>query len=84
MTAKKRRRKLPLLASRVSEDRDLMKAVLREVLKGVLKGEMTEPLGAAPRQRAESRQGYRAGDDSRGLVTRIGKRKLRVPRGPQR
>ena len=57
-----------------------MKAVLREVLQEVLEGEMTESLGAAPRQRTESRQGYRAGDSSRGVVTRIGKRKLRVPR----
>ena len=57
-----------------------MKALLRELLKEVLEGERTEPLGTAPRQRTESRQGYRAGDYSRGLVTRIGKRKLRVPR----
>ena len=57
-----------------------MKALLRELLKEVREGERTEPLGAAPRQRTESRQGYRPGDSSRGLVTRIGKRKLRVPR----
>ena len=56
-----------------------MKALLREVLKEVREGEMTEFLGAAPRQRTESRQGYRAGDSSRGLVARSGKRKLRVP-----
>ena len=52
-TTKKRRRKLPLLASRVSEDRDLMKAVLREVVQEVLEGEMPEPLGAAPRGSAQ-------------------------------
>ena len=80
MTTKERSRKLPALASLVSEDRDLMKALLREVMQEVLEGERTDPLGAAPRQRTESRQGYRAGDSSRGLVTRIGKRKLRVPR----
>ena len=34
-----------------------MKALLREVLKEVPEGERTEPLGAAPRQRTESRQG---------------------------
>ena len=66
MATEKRRRKLPALASRVSDDRDLMEAVLREVVQEVLEGEMTEFLGAAPRQRTESRQGYRAGDDSRG------------------
>ena len=38
MTTKKRRRKLPLLASRVSEDQDLMKALLREVVQEVLEG----------------------------------------------
>ena len=53
MTTKKRRRKLPLLASLVSEDRDLMKALLREVLQEVLEGENTEPLGAAPRGSAQ-------------------------------
>ena len=57
-----------------------MKALPREVRKEVLEGETTEFLGAAPRQRTESRQGYRAGDSSRGLVMRMGKRKLRVPR----
>mgnify|MGYP005844301513 CR=1 FL=1 len=49
LTTKKRRRKLPVAASRVSEDRDLMKALLREVLQEVLEGEMTDFLGAAPR-----------------------------------
>ena len=57
MTTKKRGRKLPLLASLGSEDRDLMKAALREVLTEVPEGEMIECLGAAPRQRTESRQG---------------------------
>ena len=53
LTTKKRRRKLPLLASRVSEHRDLMKALLREVLKEVLEEEVTESLGAAPRGSAQ-------------------------------
>ena len=53
LTTKKRRRKLPLLASLVSEDRDLMKALLREVRKEVLEGGMTEFLGAAPRGSAQ-------------------------------
>ena len=49
MITKKRRRRLAELASLVSEDRDLMKAVMREVLEGVLEGKTTESLGAAPR-----------------------------------
>lgn len=57
-----------------------MKAVLREVVQQVPEEEVNESLSAAPRQRTESRQGYRAGYDSRGLVTRTGKRKLGVPR----
>ena len=59
-----------------------MKAVLREVLQEVLEGEMTEPLGLAPRQRTESRQGEQAGDSSRGLARRMGKRKLEGTAGP--
>jgi transposase-like protein len=64
----------------VSEDRDLMKALLRETLQEVLDGEMTEVLGAAAGERTDSRTGYRAGYYSRNWVTRIGKLELRVPR----
>ena len=38
-----------------------------------------EALGAGPGERTEGRRAYRAGYDSRGLVTRIGKLELRVP-----
>ena len=41
---------------------------------------MTELLGAGPHERQEGRQGYRAGHYERGLVTRVGKLELRVPR----
>lgn len=64
----------------VSGDRDLMKALLKEALQEVLDGEMSEFLGAAPHERTEGRSGYRAGYYHRGLVTRIGKLELRVPR----
>ena len=64
----------------VSGDRDLMKALMKEALQEVLEGEMTEFLGAAPSERSETRSGYRAGYYHRGLVTRIGKLELRVPR----
>ena len=47
MNTKKRRRKLPLLASRVSEHRDLMKALLREVVQEVGERERTEFLARA-------------------------------------
>jgi transposase-like protein len=42
---------------------------------------MTELLGAAAGERSADRRGYRAGYYSRGLVTRVGKLALRVPRG---
>lgn len=64
----------------VSGDRDLMKSLMKEALQEVLEGEMTEFLGAAPSERSETRSGYRAGYYHRGLVTRIGKLELRVPR----
>jgi transposase-like protein len=64
----------------VAGDRDLMKSLMKEALQEVLESEMTEHLGATPGERTEGRTGYRAGYYSRGLVTRIGKLELRVPR----
>jgi transposase-like protein len=64
----------------LTERRDLFKDLLREALQEVLEGEMTELLGAAPGERNGERRGYRAGYYSRGLVTRVGKLELRVPR----
>ena len=64
----------------VSADTELLKALMKQALQEVLEAEMTEQLGAASGERAEARSGYRAGYYSRGLVTRIGKLELRVPR----
>ena len=57
----------------MSEDRDLMKALLRETLQEVLDGEMTEFLGAAAGERTDSGTGtgYRAGYYSLTRVVRI-------------
>ena len=71
------------LKALVAEDRDLMKALMKEALQEVLEAEMTELLGAGPHEREAGRQGYRAGHYERGLVTRIGKLELRVPRDRQ-
>jgi transposase-like protein len=79
MTTRKRNTKLSTVEV-VAGDRDLMKALMKEALQEVLEGEMTEFLGAAPGERTESRNGYRAGYYGRNLVTRIGKLELRVPR----
>lgn len=80
MTEREHKTKLSLLETLVAKDRDLMKALMKEALEEVLEGEMTEQLGAGRGERTEERQGYRAGHYSRGLVTRIGKLELRVPR----
>jgi len=80
MTKREHKMKLSAVETLVSEDRDLMKALLRETLQEVLDAEMTEFLGAAAGERTDSRSGYRAGYYSRNWVTRIGKLELRVPR----
>jgi transposase-like protein len=80
MTTTKRNTKIEALKELVSEDRDLMKALMKEALQEVLEGEMSEFLGASRSERTESRSGYRSGYYHRGLVTRIGKLELRVPR----
>ncbi|WP_043700522.1 IS256 family transposase [Tepidimonas taiwanensis] len=79
MTVKEHKTKLSLVEL-VAGERDLLKDLMREALQAVLEGEMTEFLGAAPGERTERRQGYRAGYYSRSLVTRIGKLELSVPR----
>lgn len=80
MTTIKRNTKRPLVEALVAGDRDLMKLLMKEALQEVLEGEMSTFIGAAPSERTDSRQGYRAGYYSRSLVTRIGKLELRVPR----
>lgn len=64
----------------VAQDPDFMKTLMKDALQEVLEAEMTQFLGAAPGERSEARSGYRAGYYGRGLVTRIGKLELRVPR----
>src|SRR5512145_1027645 len=80
MTRTKRSTKRTSVEALVAGDRDLMKLLMKEALQEVLEGEMTEFLGAAPSERSETRQGYRAGYYGRNLITRIGKLELRVPR----
>lgn len=57
-----------------------MKEIVRSTIQDVLEQEMTELIGAASSERNAARQGYRAGYYQRGLVTRMGKLELRVPR----
>lgn len=80
MTARKHNIPAIDLKALLTEDRDLMRTLMEEALQQVLEAEMTQCVGAEPSERSQGRQGYRAGHYERGLVTRIGKLELRVPR----
>ena len=58
---------------------DGLREVVRAVLQEVLEAEMTEALGAAKGERSAGRLGYRSGYYGRTLITRVGKLELRVP-----
>ena len=48
-----------------------------------LEQKMTDAIGAEKGERGPGRMGYRSGYYSRGLVTRVGKLELRIPRDRQ-
>jgi transposase-like protein len=68
------------LEALVAQDRDLLEVLVKEALDQLLQAEMAEFLGAAPGELSQARIGYRSGYYSRGLITRLGKIELRVPR----
>jgi transposase-like protein len=80
MTERKLKAVRPRLEALVAQDRDLLKALVKEALDQILQAEMTDFLGAGPNERSVARAGYRAGYYERGLITRVGKIELRVPR----
>jgi transposase-like protein len=80
MTEKKHSSRLSEVKALLAEEPDVMKALVKEALQEVLDAEMREFLGADRNERSSERTGYRAGYYNRGLVTRIGKLELRVPR----
>jgi putative transposase len=80
MTDRKLKPVRPRLEALLAQHRDLLKALVKEALDQVLQAEMTEFLSAAPGERSAARLGYRAGYYERGLITRVGKIELRVPR----
>ena len=80
MTTSKHKGKLLPVEAMLAGDPDFLKRAVKDALQEVLEGEMTEFLGAEAGERTEARNGYRAGYYGRGLVTRIGKLELRVPR----
>jgi len=79
MTKKKSKALKINLQEVFSEDRDMLKVLIREVLQEVLGQEMTEALGAEKGERSPDRLGYRSGYYRRSLVTRVGKLELRIP-----
>jgi transposase-like protein len=60
-------------------DPDGLREIVRAVLQEVLEAEMTDALGAAKGERTPARLGYRSGYYGRTLITRVGKLELRVP-----
>src|SRR5256885_1962467 len=60
-------------------DPDGLREVVRAVLQEVLEAEMTDALGAGKGERSAGRLGYRSGYYGRTLITRVGKLELRVP-----
>ena len=79
-TRKKPTAPLRLVEQVLTERPEQLKALVKAALEEVLQADMTDAVGALPGQRSEGRLGYRAGYYTRGLVTRIGKLELRVPR----
>lgn len=80
MTEKKHSSRLNEVKALIAEKPDVMKVLVKEALQEVLDAEMSDFLGADRNERSSERTGYRAGYYNRGLVTRIGKLELRVPR----
>lgn len=54
--------------------------LLEKVMNEILQAEMTEHLGAGPREQTDDRRGYRNGSYERKLTTRVGSLTLEVPR----
>jgi putative transposase len=67
----------------LSEEKDLLKATVQDMVQEILEAEMDEALGARKSERTSERAGYRSGYYTRGLVTRVGKLELRVPQDRQ-
>lgn len=58
MTEKKHKTEERFLERLVSEDRELMKCLMKEALEEILEAEMTEMIGVPPSERSEGRLGY--------------------------
>ena len=56
---------------------------MQQVVQEVLEADREETIGAQQSERTTERVGYRSGDYTRTLVTRVGKLVLRVPQDRQ-
>ncbi len=79
-TQKKRKSTAVELEEVLSTEGDQLRTMMREMLQELLEAEMAKVLRAQPHERSDERRGYRAGYYPRGLLTRVGKLELRVPR----
>jgi putative transposase len=87
MTPKKHNSKLrnwkQELKDLIAEDRDLLKAIVQEIVQEVLEAEMDETVQAEKGERTSRRLGYRSGYYGRALITRVGKLELWIPQDRQ-
>jgi len=64
----------------LTQDGDLLRNIIQQVLQEMLEAEMDQVLGASKSERSDKRLGYRSGYYTRTLLTRVGRVSLRVPR----
>ena len=62
-----------------TENSEVLRKLVQEIVQEVLNGEMENHLEAGPYERTETRRGYQAGYHSRRMETRIGTLVLRIP-----
>ena len=60
-------------------EQDVLKAMIRVVIKELMQEEVEQHLGAEPYERSDSRTGHRNGYKPRTLNTRVGKLRFEVP-----
>src|SRR4029078_8969727 len=67
----------------LSEEKDLLKGAVQDMVQEILEAEREEAIGARKSERTNNLTGYRSGYYTRGLVTRVGNLELRVPQDRQ-
>ena len=67
----------------LTQDKDLPRPMLAEIVRQVLASKMDEAVGAQKGERTANRLGYRSGYCPRTLITRVGKLELKIPQDRQ-